>query len=130
MEQNKAQYISKENLLKVEEGKKVEGYYMVNIPGKKIQSKKDFLEFMAQKFKLPDSDGWDSFFDWMRDLSWIPNRKICIIINDYQEFLESDIRAKKYADDLLEWILLFWKGEVQTTVVGGKTRTFVVYMVV
>ncbi|EAD2031189.1 hypothetical protein Y843_08530 [Listeria monocytogenes] len=28
---------------------------------------------MTEKFLLPDSTGWDSFTDWMTDLSWIDN---------------------------------------------------------
>jgi hypothetical protein len=66
----------------------------------------------------------------MKDLSWIPNRRICVIIDDYSSFLRKDSKARKDSIELFkDDILPFWEKDVLKFVVGGKTRVFKVYLV-
>lgn len=131
MKKNKMLYISKDNTTILKKTLKKAGYYIVEIPGNEIHNEKEFLTFMEQSFKLPDSAGWDSYADWMTDLDWIASRHICIVINDYKRFLEFDTKSKKVAMSIFKAdILPFWEREVLDTMVGGKTKSFMVYMVV
>lgn len=83
------------DILELEKNAKKNECYIVNIRGGNIQTKKSFLELMTEKFLLPDSTGWDSFTDWMTDLSWIDNPCFCIIIKDYTDFLKKILNPKK-----------------------------------
>ncbi|WP_218083183.1 barstar family protein [Listeria monocytogenes] len=83
------------DILELEKNAKENECYIVNIRGGNIQTKKSFLELMTEKFLLPDSTGWDSFTDWMTDLSWIDNPCFCIIIKDYTDFLKKILNPKK-----------------------------------
>ncbi|WP_137625522.1 barstar family protein [Lactiplantibacillus pingfangensis] len=112
--------VGRADIAQIIKRKKAENYYIVSIPGKEIQTEKDFFEIMSKSFQLPDSDGWDPFFDWMTDLSWIPDRRICIVINNYNDFLKSAIKDKRKFKKYLKLIELFWEKEVLTTIVGGK----------
>lgn len=86
---------------------------------------------MVEKFKLPDNNGWDSYADWMTDLGWIPNRHICIIIDDYKQFLKSDPEAKKIAMRIFtNNVLPFWEKDVLRVARNWETRLFKIYMVV
>ncbi|KPG72145.1 hypothetical protein AEQ18_02390 [Enterococcus sp. RIT-PI-f] len=85
---------------------------------------------MKKKFELPDSSGWDSYTDWMTDLSWIDNQCFCIVIEDYANFLKNDAEAKKIVIEIFEEdILPYWQKDVMKTVVDGKPRLFNVYLV-
>ncbi|SEO94389.1 Barstar (barnase inhibitor) [Amphibacillus marinus] len=108
-----------------------EDWYIVNIHGNSIQTKNDFLELMKEEFLLPDCSGWDSFIDWMTDLSWIDRRCFCIVINDYENFLKEDNESKEIIIEIFEEdILPFWEKDVMKTVVNGEPRTFKLYLVV
>ncbi|MBC2062118.1 barstar family protein [Listeria marthii] len=118
------------DILELEKNAKKNECYIVNIQGDNIQTKKSFLELMAEKFLLPDSIGWDSFTDWMTDLSWIDNPSFCIIIKDYTDFLKKDTESKEIVMEIFkEDILPFWENGVTQTVVEGKPRSFKVYLV-
>ncbi|EAC2784888.1 barstar family protein [Listeria monocytogenes] len=118
------------DILELEKNAKKNECYIVNIQGGNIQTKKSFLELMTEKFLLPDSTGWDSFTDWMTDLSWIDNPCFCIIIKDYTDFLKKDIESKEIVMEIFkEDILPFWENGVTQTVVEGKPRSFKVYLV-
>jgi len=66
---NKIIHITKQDSNLLRECFDKSNYYIVEINGSEIQSKNDLLQSMKINFKLPDSFGWDSFIDWMTDLS-------------------------------------------------------------
>ncbi|MBC2000707.1 barstar family protein [Listeria marthii] len=118
------------DILELEKNAKKNECYIVNIQGDNIQTKKSFLELMAEKFLLPDSIGWDSFTDWMTDLSWLDNPCFCIIIKDYTDFLKKDTESKEIVMEIFkEDILPFWENGITQTVVEGKPCSFKVYLV-
>ncbi|ARW14149.1 barstar family protein [Lactiplantibacillus plantarum] len=130
MENNVISYINSIDIKKLRNRMKTLNYYIVEVPGAKIQTKRSFLDFMGEKFSMPDYQGWDAYADWMKDLSWIPNRRICVIIDDYSSFLRKDSKARKDSIELFkDDILPFWEKDVLKFVVGGKTRVFKVYLV-
>ncbi|MBC2250452.1 barstar family protein [Listeria cossartiae subsp. cayugensis] len=130
MTKNEILRVNTIDILELEKNAKKNECYIVNIQGNNIQTKKIFLELMAEKFLLPDSIGWDSFTDWMTDLSWIDNPCFCIIIKDYTDFLKKDTESKEIVMEIFkEDILPFWENGVTQTVVEGKPRSFKVYLV-
>lgn len=130
MIKNEISRVNTTDILELEKNAKKNECYIVNIQGNNIQTKKSFLELMAEKFLLPDSTGWDSFTDWMTDLSWIDNPCFCIIIKDYTDFLKKDTESKEIVMEIFkENILPFWENGVTQTVVEGKPRSFKVYLV-
>ncbi|MBC1340066.1 barstar family protein [Listeria welshimeri] len=130
MLKNEILRVNTTDILELEKNAKTNECYIVNIQGDNIQTKKSFLGLMSEKFLLPDSTGWDSFTDWMTDLSWIDNPCFCIIIRDYTDFLKKDIESKEIVMEIFkEDILPFWENDVTQTVFEGKTRSFKVYLV-
>lgn len=130
MTNNVISYINRMEVKKLKIQLKTVDCYTVEVPGTKIQTKRSFLDFMGEKFAMPDYQGWDAYADWMTDLSWIPNQQICVIIDDYGSFLRKDPRARKDSMEIFkDDILPFWEKDVLKFVVGGKTRVFNVYLV-
>lgn len=130
MTNNVISYINRMEVKKLKIQLKTVDCYTVEVPGTKIQTKRCFLDFMGEKFAMPDYQGWDAYTDWMTDLSWIPNQQICVIIDDYGSFLRKDLRARKDSMEIFkDDILPFWEKDVLKFVVGGKTRAFNVYLV-
>ncbi|MFT8311367.1 MAG: barstar family protein [Sporolactobacillus sp.] len=104
--------------------------YIVKVDGRQVQSKSELFQEMMIKFKLPDSSGWDSFIDWMTDLSWIDKEKLCLVIYNYSEFLKKDEGDKDiFLEVLQEDILPFWEKNVMETMVNGRVRSFNVYLI-
>jgi hypothetical protein len=131
MTKNEVLYVKQSEIFGLEQKLRESNCYIVKIQGNNIQTKEEFLEFMEEKFMLPDSLGWDSFTDWMTDLSWINNLCFCIIVNDYTDFLKKDDASKKIVLDIFEEeILPFWEKEVTKISVAGKPRSFKVYLVI
>jgi len=106
--------------------------HLVELHGKQIQSWEDYIGKMEDAFKLPTQ--WpntiDSYNDWMTDLEWLGRDSYALIIYDYQNFLENDLALKNIViQDFQELILPWWQGEVEKCVVGGKAKSFNIYLV-
>jgi len=112
-----------------------DNYYIVEIDGKDINEKEDFFKIMWEKFKLPMYENqtrfsWDSYLDWMRDLTWIKEDKIVLIIYNYNNFMNKEQNIKReIIDDYESCILPFWEKDVKKIVVDGKPRRFNVYLI-
>lgn len=102
---------------------------VVEVHGEKIRKQDEFLKVMKQKFSLPDSDGWDSFFDWMTDLSWISANRICIVIYNYNNLFVGNALLKAKVADFFVDILRFWDTDVLNIMVGGEVKSMNVYLV-
>lgn len=130
MVKNEILHVNKNDIFYLEKESSRENCFTVKIQGKDIQTKEAFLKFMEKQFMLPDSSGWDSFTDWMTDLSWIDRSCFCIVINNYRDFLKKDEASKKTVFEIFEEdILPFWEEEVTKISVDGKPRSFKVYLV-
>jgi RNAse (barnase) inhibitor barstar len=54
------------------------------IDGKYIGDSKSFFTLCSNTFKFPyESNNLDSFYDWLRDLSWIDKKRIIILFDNY-----------------------------------------------
>lgn len=103
-----------------------ENYYIFTIDGNKVSTKKDFFDAVEILFSFPTSckNKVSRFDDWMMDLSWLDSdRGICIVIDNFEQFLRDDLEFKDLVmDDFRQDILPFWEETVLTTVKDGKTR--------
>ncbi|MGA3278114.1 hypothetical protein ACA598_10535 [Lactiplantibacillus pentosus] len=130
MKKNTISYVDKVELVSLKERLNDLNYFVVTIPGKKICTFRQYLNFMGKKFKMPDYAGFAAYSDWMTDLSWIPNQKIAVIINEYGRFMNKKPKLKSLIMDSFEdGILPFWEKDVVQFMVGGKPRIFEVYIV-
>lgn len=106
--------------------------FVAELDGRAIKNRFDYFSAIDKTFQFPTSSAgnWDSYLDWIRDLTWLPEGDITLIIHHYSEFLKSDLEAKELAMKSLKDIALpFWEEEVIHVVVGGKPRHFTVYLV-
>lgn len=104
--------------------------FVVNIHGQDIQTKDDLFNKLKQEYSLPDTNGWDAISDWLTDLSWIKANNFQLNIFDYKDFLARESKTKEiFLEVFSEEILPFWEKEVLETVVGGKTKGFVIYCI-
>jgi hypothetical protein len=114
--------------------------FVVNIHGESIQSWMKFAEEMKVQFGFPPGY-WDyviedaglglmRYYDWMRDLYWIKENKIIVIIHQYSAFLKNNLALKqKIIEKFREGILPFWEEEVVHVVVEGQPRSFMLYLI-
>ena len=104
---------------------------IIKIDGKNIRTKEEFFKEIEIYFSFPRSceGSLDRFLDWMCDLSWIESDKINVIIKNYNLFLDNDRQFKEIVFQCFEEdILPFWEKEVETVVVGGKPKSFNLYL--
>lgn len=107
--------------------------YLVELNGSEIQSWDDYVSEIQQSFKFPTlcNESVDRYLDWMRDLSWIKKEKYMLVIHQFDKFLQHEPELKnEIILDFKEIILPFWQKEVVEIVVGGKVKSFMVYLVI
>ena len=60
-------------------------YFSIN--AKNIVNSKSFFTLWSSTLKFPyESNNLDSFYDWLRDLSWIDKNKIIVLLDNYALF--------------------------------------------
>ena len=108
---------------------------IIEIDGTEINSWDDYWNAISKAFsfpKLPDylKPDYHSYYDIMTDLSWLETDNITLFIKRYDCFLK-DNRSLK--DDIIrdfnDYLLPFWDKEAEKTVVGGKRKSFCVFLV-
>nr|MCR5187192.1 barstar family protein [Clostridia bacterium] len=103
-------------------------FQIIIIDGHSIIDKTAFFREMELKFQFPGTckNKFSRFDDWMTDLSWLPEHQgICIVINNYANFLSQDPSFKRNVmNDFEENILPFWEEKVLKCVKDGKQRQF------
>lgn len=105
---------------------------VIEIDGDKTQSWIDYISEVQSKFNFPTSctDSVDRYLDWIRDLEWLEQEKIIIIINRLSDFFKENPSVKnEIMQDFEEIILPYWGNEVKAEGAGGNTRSFMVYII-
>lgn len=106
--------------------------FFVEINGNECQCLDDYLYIIWKIFMFPiEKRSMDGYIDWICDLTWLDeDKKIIIVINNFSEFLKNDLKSRNIIiKDFEELILPWWETDVSEHVVGGKPRTFLVYLV-
>ena len=133
MIENKIHAVDSDSVAKIVQKAKIStNTYLVEIQGKEIQSWKDYIAEIEEKFEFPTSciSSIDRYLDWIRDLGWLKKDSYVLVIYDYKNFLEQDISLKKMImEDFGDCILPWWQEEVKICVAGGKEKAFNVYIV-
>jgi hypothetical protein len=130
--ENKIYYVSSEEMSDIKKVlEKDVSLYVAEIDGGDIHKSHDFFEEISEKFNFPfPSRSSDSYNDWIRDLDWLNKDGYVLIINNYKSFLSQDLSFRKAViNGFNELILPWWGGEVAECVVGGKTKSFNVYLI-
>jgi hypothetical protein len=129
--ENKVHYVSPKRIDEIKSALQNDNAtFLAEIDGKLVGD--DYLTVMSKLFGFPTlSRSLDSYNDWMRDLDWLGKDAYVFIIHNYKEFLENDL---SYRQDIIgcfiEIILPWWQEEVEKFCVGGKPKSFNVYLVV
>lgn len=109
--------------------------YLVEINGKKIPTVSSFFENIEEQYDFHTLNGtwgknWSAFDDLMTDLDWLAYDKHILAIHSYDLLFSDEPEAKKVLMKYLnDSILPFWEEDVLNTVVGGKTKEFIVYLI-
>lgn len=126
--------ISKDEANKIKSESK-DKVFIAEIDGAEINSWEDYWTAMARSFSFPElpaymKPDYHGYYDIMTDLSWIETDSIILIINKFTLFLKGEHALKDdIIKDFKDYLLPFWAEEVERTVVGGKTKSFCVYLV-
>lgn len=118
-------------------------FFIAEIDGKPIKNLEDYMRKIIEVFKFPEGlfknlDNFDSYDDWMTDLSWLYERKwidkdnvgFVLFLYNFDKMMEDEPdRKKKIVYYFNESIIPFWKDEVENVIVGGKSRVFEVFIV-
>ena len=93
--------------------------------GKSVKTREQFFHEVEKCFKFPGH--CEGIF--ARFLDWIDADKLVFIIRNYYNFLDQDKEFKKLVlKRFKDHILPFWEKEVETVVVGGKPKSFNLYL--
>lgn len=126
--------IAKEEINKIKSESK-DNVFIAEIEGTEINSWEDYWNAMSKLFSFPElpaymKPDYHSYYDIMTDLSWLDTDSIILIINNFTLFLKGEHALKDdIIKDFKDYLLPFWEEEVEKTVVGGKKKSFCVYLV-
>ena len=119
---NTVKYISMQEVPQLKKNfQQDQGIFMVEINGKQCSKLADYLKIMSDSFSFPiEAKGVDGYNDWMRDLTWIEEKKIAVIISNYTDFLKDDLSSKEVIlQEFNQLILPWWDGEYAGCLVNG-----------
>ena len=123
---NKIHYITK---LELQDLLPFSGFAAI-FDGNQIQNKEELFRFLEKTAGLPDANNWSSIMDWLTDLSWLKAEEYTFIFENYDGFLNDDLSSKDLFLEILEEdVLSWWESDVEKHVVGGKVKSFQVYIV-
>ena len=123
---NKIHYITK---LELQDLLPFSGFVAI-FDGNQIQNKEELFRFLEKTVGLPDANNWSSITDWLTDLSWLKAEEYTFIFENYDGFLKDDLMSKDLFLEILEEdVLPWWESDVENHVVGGKAKSFQVYIV-
>ena len=90
--------------------KSVKNGLVISIDGEKHKTALSYLTEIWKKLKFPGMHiNWDAYLDWMRDLEWLEENEIVIIIHNFDAFLSENQEKKKYfLYDFENIILPYW----------------------
>lgn len=94
----------------------ITGGWPVLIDGSTNRTSAYFLRTIGELLDFPQADNanWDAYLDWMRDLSWIPSRRISIVLLHFEYFLcEEPEMRRNFLEDLEKVIFPFWDKDAQ-----------------
>lgn len=131
---NKIEYISKSSADIIKENAQQDGnVFLAEFYGNKATNEEDFMRQFYTAFNFPAgvietqlNIGW--FNDYVKDLLWIKEPSVIMLIYNYDDLLKHDLQKKKiWLDELESIVLPWWEGDVVGHMVGGKPRYFMVY---
>ena len=78
-------------------------FNVIEIDFKNIDSEFQLFQLFEEKLIFPSYFGrnWDAFYDCITDLSWLKNRKICILINNI-DFIKQIRFSEIFFDAILD----------------------------
>ena len=129
--ENKVIYSSTQEVEMLKNGQRdSKEVFIAEIFGKECFFLEEYFNSVSEAFKFPTiAKGFSGYHDWIRDLSWIEEKEIILIIHDFSLFLGSDSTLKDIiVDDFKQIILPWWDAEVMDCVVGGERRLMKVYL--
>ena len=92
------------------------------------QTWEQFAEALGNAFQLPmRNEGFDGTLDWMQDLDWLNREAYAIILYNYSKLSNSEV--KKLLIEFFAIITQWWEKDVTQFCVGGKAKSFNVYLV-
>lgn len=111
-----------------------ENVFFAELDGLSIQTEADYVREMELVMNCPyeKSDmylklGW--YHDWICKLLWLGEKDVVLLLRGYDFMLRNDEKTKKWiVEDFEEITLPWWEGEVIGHMVGGKPRSFMVYL--
>ena len=111
-----------------------ENAFFAELDGRSIQTEADYVREMELVMNCPyeKSDmylklGW--YHDWICELLWLGEKDVVLLLRGYDFMLRNNEKTKKrIVEDFEEITLPWWEGEVIGHMVGGKPRSFMVYL--
>lgn len=108
---------------------------LIVFDGNKCATLKEYFNSISEQLSFPTKqNNWDSYLDWMRDLSWIEENDITVLIINFQFFLsdENDRESviETWMSDFSEVIFPFWRTDAKSVFNNESfIKTIHVYLV-
>ena len=130
---NKIVYIAKDEMKKIKtDALNNQHVFLAEIDGAKIRTEEEYVQAMIDASAIPHpllGMKIGILNDWIKDLTWIDQKDIVLIVHDHDLMLSDDLKTKKKVMIYFENIILpWWEGEVVECMVGGEPRGFMLYI--
>lgn len=133
---NEIIFIRKEQENSFIDNYKDKGFYIAKLNGRKINTVSDYMSAIIVAFKFPNgmfknTNNFDSYNDWMRDLTWLGEYTGYILIIEYFDQMMKSCKEEKelIMEQFKKIILPFWEKDVEYVVVDGKPKVFNIFII-
>ena len=130
---NKIEYVTKEKMREIKARvDRDPNIFVIELFGNQLPTEKLFMQATIKAIQIPYPDckiDYDWYNDYIRDLLWIREPDIVMLVHDFDSILKADLKIKQWwIEDLKKYILPWWDGEVVGHMVDGYPRGFDVYL--
>lgn len=104
---------------------------IINIECSELQTKVAVIDKFIDIFEINsiNNDSWDALSDRLSEDYYIKSNHIHIFMNNVNKLLVNDKKSKEIFLGILLDTVEWWDGEVEKFVVGGKKKSFNVYLI-
>lgn len=106
--------------------------FIAEINGKDIKTMDDYLSAVWKEFRFPQNGhvNYYAYLDWIRDLDWLSADAFILLIRNFNSFMAQSKKEKELIINSFEnTVIPWWESEIEQYQVGGKAKSFKVYLI-
>ncbi|MBF0786852.1 MULTISPECIES: hypothetical protein [unclassified Streptococcus] len=103
---------------------------IISLDGRLLQEKNSAINYICKSFQIERRvTNWAGLRDVLSDSYWISNDVIYVFLTNQQLIFHDNLNFRQILLTIFSDTIDWWNGDVEKYVIGGKKKSFHVYLV-